>query len=467
MGPPANREEFVMRTRISRPAREVFDWHERPGALERLTPPWERAMVKRRAPDLSDGGRTLFTLGAWPFRVDWLAEHRDRKPGRGFTDVQVRGPFASWTHRHSFIPCDEFSCVLEDRIEYRLPLHAISRCAAGGAVRARLERMFRYRHALTARDLDLRARRRPLRIAVSGSTGLIGRRLVPFLSTQGHDVTVLVRDSGAGRGRMRWDPATGAIDGSLDGFDALIHLAGEPAGTWPWTPARKRRILESRVSGTSLLAEHCASLPDPPSVFVSASAVGYYGDCGPEVVTEDREPGRDFLSGVCREWERAASSLSRARTRLVTLRIGVVLDPAGGALGRLLPAFRAGAGAVIGSGAQYVSWISAEDCIRAIEHALFSDHLAGPVNLAAPAPATARELSDCLARVLGRPRLLRLPSPAVSCLFGRMGREVLLSGSRASHERLSRSGFEFFHRELEPALRFLLGKELPRREDAP
>jgi uncharacterized protein (TIGR01777 family) len=297
-------------------------------------------------------------------------------------------------------------------------------------------------------------------IAVTGASGLIGRALVPFLSGVGHRVVTVSRHP-QGPDQIRWDPVRGELDSSrLEGIDAAVHLAGEPVGV-RWTAARKRRILESRVRGTRLLAETLARLPRPPRVLVVASGAGIYGNRGEAILTEDTPPGEappDFLVEVARAWEAAAEPARVAGIRVVHLRLGMVLSPDGGALGRMLPLFRLGLGGPLGSGRQWVSWIAMEDVLGAAEHALLTPGLAGPANATSPEPVTGRVLAKTLGRVLGRPALLPAPAAALQLVFGEMARTALLGSARVLPSRLLASGYHFRFPSLEPTLRALLGR---------
>jgi uncharacterized protein (TIGR01777 family) len=235
----------------------------------------------------------------------------------------------------------------------------------------------------------------------------------------------------------------------------VIHLAGEPIAQ-RWTSARREAIRESRVRGTELLARAIAALDRKPRVLLSGSAVGYYGDRGDEPVDEESAPGTDYLAGVAREWEGAAGAARDAGVRLVLLRTGIVLSPRGGALERLLPPFKLGVGGPIGTGRQWMSWISLDDHLHAMEHALATNGLHGPMNLVAPNPVTNAEFAATLGRVLGRPALVPVPSFALELLYGEMARATILAGQRAYPKSLLRSGFEFSHPTLEQALRFEL-----------
>ena len=296
-----------------------------------------------------------------------------------------------------------------------------------------------------------------MKIAVSGATGLIGTALRTALEQRGDDVVPLVRrQPKPGEHVVAWDPERGTIDrAGLEGIDAVIHLAGENV-FGRWTAAKKQRIRASRVAGTKLVSETLASLQRRPATLLAASAIGYYGNRGAEPVTEASAPGDDFLAQVSRDWEAAPAVAARGGIRVVNMRIGVVLTPAGGALATMLPPFRLGLGGWVGSGNQYVIWIALDDIIKAMEHVLDRRDLTGPVNLTAPAPVTNRELAKTLGKVLGRPVLVGVPGFALSLAFGSEGADMLQSGQRVLPERLTASGFRFSFTELEPALRHLL-----------
>ena len=303
--------------------------------------------------------------------------------------------------------------------------------------------------------------RPPLTIAVSGATGLIGSALVKRLRTQGHSVRRLLRsERGIEAGDVVWDPASDVPPpaAALDGADAVVNLAGEPIAH-RWSEERKRAIRESRLRSTEGLARAVQALQRKPQVFLSGSAVGYYGDRGDALLDESSAPGSDFLARVCVEWEGAAAPVAEAGVRLVLLRSGIVLSPGGGALERLLPIFRLGGGGPLGSGRQWMSWISLADHVRAMEHALFTESLRGPANLVAPNPVTNADFATTLGRVLTRPALVPVPSFALELLYGEMARATLLAGQRALPKALAASGFEFAHPTLEGALRAELAAE--------
>ena len=299
-----------------------------------------------------------------------------------------------------------------------------------------------------------------MRVAVSGSSGLVGSEVAAFLSDAGDEAVRLVRSASApGEKSIRWNPERGEVEAAgLDGLDAVVHLAGENIASGRWNAARKAAIRDSRVNGTRLLCEALAGLARPPTTLVCASAIGIYGDRGADVLTEESSPGEGYLSDVCREWEAAAASAAEKGIRVVHLRIGMVLSPKGGALPRMLPPFRAGLGGVIGSGRQYVSWVTLDDLVGIILHALKSAELRGPVNAVAPAPVTNRELTEALGKVLSRPTLLPVPAFALRLALGEMADALLLASTRVAPRRLEETGYPFRFPELEGALRHLLGK---------
>jgi uncharacterized protein (TIGR01777 family) len=292
-------------------------------------------------------------------------------------------------------------------------------------------------------------------VLISGATGLIGSVLIPELEAKGHTVRRLTRTPRR-EGDIRWDLEAGTIDGDLAGTDAVVHLAGESIAEGRWTEEKKRRILESRRKGTRLLAEKVAGLPRPPSVMVSVSATGYYGDRGNELLTEESESGDLFLSEVCREWEAAADPAREAGVRVVHPRFGVVLSTEGGALGTTLPIFKLGGGGKIGSGRQYWSWVSLDDVIGAIVHAIDTDDLSGPVNVVTPDPPTNAEYTRVLGHVLGRPTFFTVPAPVARLGLGEIADELLLASARVEPVRLQETGYSFRHPDLEGALRYLL-----------
>ena len=459
---PAPATVLERTSHLAFPASTVFAWHERPGALERLLPPWEPVRVLERTGGIRDGGRVVLKIGA-PVAVRWVARHLDFEQDRQFVDEQVEGPFARWRHLHRFEPDGAAACLMTDRIEYRPPLGAVGALGAPLVVRPRVDRMLGYRHEIVRRDLETHgayADRPRLRVAVSGASGLIGRALVAFLTTGGHTVVRLVRRKSHGD-EIECNHEKGRVDrAKLEGLDAVIHLAGEPIAA-RWTRDRRRNIRESRAIGTRFLAEALAWLDRPPKVLVSASAIGIYGNRGDTTLTENSsilDAPEDFLTEVAGDWEAGTEPARAAGIRTVLTRFGIVLSPAGGALERMLTPFRLGVGGPLGSGRQYMSWIAIDDLIGGVHHALMTETLAGPVNLTAPNPVTNATFAATLGRVLERPALLPVPAAALKLAFGEMAEATILASTRVVPERLLDSGYAFRYPELEGALRFVLGR---------
>ncbi len=446
---------FERRVSVPVDARTAFAWHTRPGAFERLAPPWQDVRVVERKGTIYDGDRTTLELHLGPLRRRWIAVHEGFREDRLFVDRQERGPFAEWRHEHRF-HARGASAELEDAIAFRLPLGAPGRVLGRRYAFQQLDRLFAFRHRRIHHDLERHAMTdTKLRIAISGSSGLIGSALAAFLSTGGHEVIRLVRSGMGGDGSVSWDPAAGVVDvEALDGVDAVVHLAGEPIGR-RWTESRKREILRSREEGTRALSTAIASLSHPPRVLVSASAVGIYGSRGDEILTEDSSHGDDFLATVCEAWEAGTRPAAEAGIRVVNLRLGVVLEAL---LPRLLLPFRLGLGGRIGSGRHWLSWISLDDATAAFHQALIDERLRGPVNATSPSPVTNAEMTKTLGRVLRRPTVFPVPTAAVSALYGEMGRATVLTSQRVLPQRLHATGFGFAYADLEAALRHTLGR---------
>ncbi len=297
-----------------------------------------------------------------------------------------------------------------------------------------------------------------MKILVSGSTGLVGSALVPKLLTDGHQVHRLVRRPAmAAANEVFWNPTLGILDpASLEGFDAVVHLAGESIAAGRWTPESKQRISDSRLRGTRLLVDGLLSTVSPPKTLVSASAIGYYGDRGDDLLREDSGPGSGFLPDLCRQWEEAAQAASERKIRVVMPRIGLVLSRTGGALPRMLLPFKLGIGGRIGSGRQYISWITIDDLAGVILTMIRDTHLSGPVNAVSPQPVTNRELTKVLANAVSRPALFPMPAFAARLAFGEMADALLLASARVDPARLMAAGYDFLHPGLDSALRHIL-----------
>ena len=447
-------------SRLPADAARAFAWHAQPGALARLLPPWDRVRVRSREGSLRDG-RVVLELRQGPLTLTWDARHDAAGfvDGTQFVDTQASGPFAHWRHEHRLEPgAPAGSSVLHDTVTWRLPLDPVS-WPGRPVVERVLRRMFAYRHWVTAADLARHQSGAAMRIAITGSSGLVGTALVPFLQGGGHEVIRLVRGAPRGPDEHAWSPEAGLVDAAALGpLDAVIHLAGESVAGARWSPAVKARIRDSRVGPTAALARSLAAAPVKPRVFISASAIGYYGNRGAEALTEQSAPGQGFLPETCQAWEAAADPARAAGIRVVHPRFGIILDARGGALGKMRLPFSLGLGGPLGAGTQYSSWVGMEDVLGSLLFALTHDDVAGPINVTAPNPVTNAEFTRTLGRVLRRPAFMPVPGFVLTALFGEMAEAELLSSKRVLPAALQQAGFSFLHPRLEDALRFTLGR---------
>ena len=440
------------------PVAELFAWHERPGAFERLSPPWMRMKALRRNGTIHDGDDVTLKIWVGPLPITWELAHRDFVRGEQFCDVQIKGPFKTWRHCHRMEAADAGRSRLIDRIEYEIPAGAVGQALMGRRIARQLAALFHYRHDLTRRDLQLHARipGPRLTVAMTGASGLIGRQLSALLTGGGHRVLKLVRGTGCGEG-IRWDPAVGILEPErMSDVDVVVHLAGENV-LGLWTAAKRKRIRDSRVVGTRVLAESLAKLACRPRALICASAVGYYGSRGEEMLDENSRPGDGFLAEVCQQWESAADAARAAGIRVAHLRLGLLLTPAGGPLAVVLPAFKMGLAGALGRGTQWLAWVSLDDALGAFYAAIMDEGVSGALNVVAPSPVTNREFTKTLGRVLHRPAAFALPTFVIKAA-GQMGEEMLLSSQRAAPQRLIARGFEFGDPELETMLRRVLGR---------
>jgi uncharacterized protein len=294
-----------------------------------------------------------------------------------------------------------------------------------------------------------------MKVLIAGASGLVGSALIPVLEAS--EVTRLVRTS-AGAGEIEWHPNNDQLDAAtLEGFDAIINLAGENIAGGRWTDEQKRKIRDSRVNGTHLLSEAIAKLKRRPKVFLCASATGIYGDRGDEILDEQSDSGGGFLAGVCREWEKATEPAVQAGVRTVNLRFGPILAREGGMLAKLLTPFKMGMGGKVGSGKQYISWVAIDDVVKVMKLSLNDESIRGPVNVVSPNPVTNEVFTKALGHVLNRPTALAMPAFAARLAFGEMADEMLLASQRVIPKRLNDAGYEFQYPELEGALKKHLG----------
>lgn len=444
-------------------AENLFVWHKNPGAFNRLIPPWMNVQVKERQGGIDPGSTVRLRVSlAGPIATDWVIRHEALQDAPGFADIQQNGPFRNWRHEHRFIADGEHGSRLEDELDYSLPAGVLGEKIAAGRIGDILDRMFDLRHLRTRNDLARHQRARfdgPLKIAVTGSTGLVGRRLIPFLQGGGHEIVRLVRREARSTDEISWNPATGEIEAAkLEGVDAVVHLAGVSIAGGRWTASRKRAIRESRVQGTSTLANALAGLKQPPKVLVSTSAVGFYGDGGEHLLDEDAPMGDGFLAEVCRDWEAAAEPARKAGIRVVHPRFGVVFAGDGGMLPLLAMVFKTGAGGPLGNGEQYMSWIAADDLVGILLESIANDDLIGPINAVAPGVVTNAQFTRAMGKVLHRPTFFKTPAFAMRLVAGELADELILASQRVVPSRLESVDFPFAFGSLEQALHFELGK---------
>ena len=424
----------------------VFDWHRRSGAFTRLLPPWQPARIVQEADDLASGTAVL----GFPAGRRWVARHLPEEyvAEQSFADRLASRPFVlpvSWHHRHDFEAVPHGTAVI-DRVTTNLP-------------RRLLQPMFAFRHRQLADDLMAHrstAGSPRLTVAVTGASGLVGSALTAFLSTGGHTVVRLVRHRPTPPDERAWDPDAPAAE-ALEGVDAVVHLAGHSiAGRF--TQEHKEKIRSSRIEPTRLLAAAAATAG--VSVFVCASAIGFYGaERGADELTEDAARGDDFLAGVVGDWEEAALSSPSSQLRVVTVRTGIVQSPRGGALRLQRPLFAAGLGGRMGSGDQWQSWIGIDDLVEVYHRAMIDPRLTGPVNAVAPHPVRQRDYAAALGGALQRPALLPTPSFGPRLILGRQGaREVAFADQKVVPNRLQEIGHHFRFTGIDDALRHLLGR---------
>jgi uncharacterized protein len=443
---------------IKHPRSEVFAWHTRPGAMSRLVPPWQPMTVLAETDSIADGRAVLGLPGG----LRWVAQHDPDAfdpPERFADDLSSTGPLSwpprvigRWRHEHEFVDNGDGTTLMRDTV------------SAAAVPAAALRSTFVYRHAQLAADLAAHRDAaehgaEPLTVAITGASGLVGSALSAFLTTGGHRVIRLVRRQPQGKDERQWDPGAPAED-LLSGVDAVVHLAGASiAGRF--SDDHKAAIRDSRIGPTHRLAEAAAATEDGPSVFICASAVGYYGyDRGNSMLCEESARGDGFLADVVADWEAATAPASAAGLRVVNVRTGVVQAARGGTLKLMRPLFAAGLGGRLGSGRQWLSWIGLDDLVDVYHRALYDDRLDGPVNAVAPDPVRNSDYTKALARVLHRPAVLPVPSLGPRILLGSQGaRELAEADQRVVPTKLQTLGHRFRHPGVDAALAHQLGHD--------
>lgn len=421
----------------------LYEYHMRPGAFSRLNPPWSPAQLEGPDDAIYPGLERRLKVGLKRLRRPWLAVHEDFIPGRQFVDRMVSGPLASWRHVHRFEPAGT-GCLLRDEVEFELPLNLpLERLLLN-----RLDQVFTFRHRQIARDLarinaypgpGSSQKGRSLKIGITGSRGLVGSALSSILAVAGHQPIPLVRGCAPPERGALWWPEPDLA--SLEGLDAVVHLAGEPIAQL-WTPSVKEELYYSRVEGTIRLCRALAALKSPPSTLICASAIGFYDTEQSGPVGEWGAAGQNFLSQLCQDWEAATAPAEEQGIRVCHLRVGLVVSSGGGVFGLQFPIFSLGLGAVLGTGEQIQSFIDRDDLVGAIYHLLHRQDLRGAFNGTAPYPVSQKVTAQALAAAVRRPLLLKIPEKAVRMVVGSQA-DLLLKGLAVLPERLLESGFTF------------------------
>jgi hypothetical protein len=447
----------------------VFDYHSRPGAIDRLIPPWERVKILKRNESLHVGTEVLLQQSLGFLKMEWLAKHTAYDPPSHFQDEQVRGPFRRWTHDHIVEAITDRSSRLIDSVQYQLPYGTIGQLGASW-IKRQITSMFDYRHRTTLNDLRfsehinaMASDSKTIRIGVSGSSGMIGRRVCAMASVSGMEIVRIVRPGNRSTDGDIPSHAVATFSNgkfsspeAVEGLDAVIHLGGHGIADQRWSESVKQKILSSRVDSTNSLVNGLRSLQRPPKKFVCASGIGAYGDQG-EAICSDLQAdqfnnGQDsFLEQVSRKWEAAALGFSDCGAVCIG-RLAMALHPLQGALSKMIPLFRLGLGGKLGSGDQYWSWIHVDDAAGAFLHLAVNPDSSGIYNLASPEPVTNTVFTDVLSRKLRRWAILPAPSFGLKLMLGQMADELLLASIRASADRLENESFPFRARSLADAL---------------
>lgn len=453
---------------------ELFQYHANPGALNRLIPPWEKISIESRSDSLSVGSEVLIANSMFGVTVKWRARHTQLDAPESFQDIQLSGPFKTWIHDHVFEAHGNTGSLLVDRVEFDTKFGLVGRFGLP-IVQAKLSAMFAYRHRTTQADLVLQNYLRPfvgdrvLRIGVTGSTGMIGRRLVDLISVLGHRAIRILRPSSVDAVQefptssvsVVWEPGKGFSNNAVvQGLDAVIHLAGKGIASMRWTDSVKQSIRESRVQGTQALVQDLCRLDAPPKAFICASGVGIYGDQGETILDEESKHGGDYLANLARDWEGAAYEFGNTGGRVAVGRLGIALHPRQGALPKLLLPFRLGVGGPMGKGRQFWSWIHVDDAAAGFLYLAANSRSEGVYNFVAPEQVNNQAFCKTLGRVLHRPSLLPTPAFALRALLGEMADAMLLASNRVESKRLNEEGFPFRSTTLEDCFRHVLGFQI-------
>ncbi|MES2121179.1 MAG: TIGR01777 family oxidoreductase [Chlamydiota bacterium] len=434
-------KQFSFQSELPVSVQEAFSWHMNNGALERLIPPWIHAqpLFPPGRPD-EEGSQVGIQVKRGLVHFHWLLEHAQYVKDQEFTDIQLKGPFRSYSHCHRFLPLTASTSVLRDEITYETPYFAKK-------VARELSRYCSWKHAIIRQDLECYARypKTPLRILVSGSSGFIGGGLVYFLRALGMDVTRLVRRKTAQcTDAICWDAESGTFQREdFEGFDAVIHLSGANIAEKRWSEKQKQKLFQSRCRDTWVLSQALSRLDQLPKTIICASAVGFYGDRGEEILTEQSPQGSGFLADLCSKWDQSLQAVEARGVRVVHTRFGQVLGSSGGVLKKMLPLYRMGLGGKLGSGKQWISWMGIDDLYGALYHILRTESLRGAVNCVAPQSLRQGEFAALLARKVHRPMCGHLPAGLLKWVMGEMAEELLLASAKVQPAKLMESGYAF------------------------
>lgn len=459
-----NTSKFRFHSLITRSTKDIFEWHLKPRMLERSIPPWEKVKVLTSEGKPNQLG-SKFSVSVKVFGLRWkkmVLEYAGYMPNESFKVVQKEGFLSDYEYEMTLVAQSEHTSEVIDQFEFSHRYPKIFAYFINRTFKKRLLRLLLYKHQVIDNDLKLLTKypfQKPLKILIAGSHGLIGNNLFHFLEFAGHEVWHLSRFDEKDETRtILWDPVKGSADyHQFEGFDAIINLAGESIAKGRWTQRKKERVLKSRYQGTEHLVGIIKKLKSPPKTFINASAIGYYGSRGNEVVNENSEPGEGlFISEVCEHWERASKDLEEKETRVIQSRFGVVLTSSGGMLKELLHPFEWGLGGNLGSGHQYMSWISIDDVVGALYHMIMTPSISGPVNVVSPHPIPNRVFCKKLAKHLRRWVGPSLPEFMVHILLGQKGDELFLSSTRVEPLRLIESGYTFQYPKLSQALEHIV-----------
>lgn len=433
---------------------EVYAYYSTPEAFRRMVPPWEK--IERVD---TDDIQELGTMARLRFGgSDWVSQITESRKPYGFTQLLLKGPVAPTIYEHHFRKIAEFKTEVTDHVTYTLHYGLFGKLFLQRKLKKRVKKILEYRHQILKEDIQRMHQdrmKKPLKILLSGSTGLVGHHLLHLLPLFRHDVYTLVRRPPRHSKEIYWKPSARQVDQKqLEGFDAVIHLSGEPVGKLRWTEHKKKQIYESRVEVTRFLAETLNSLYYPPKMFLCASAVGFYGDCQKRIVDESSPQGEGFLAEVCGAWEQSARMFTKGA--VISMRLGTVLAAHQGFLSKWMVPFKMGLAFVLGKGDENWSWISLEDVGYQILHLLRQKEMSGSVNITTPYPVTSEEFSRGLARALHRPLWFKIPRACARLLFGEMGYEMLLRSIAATPQKLQNSGAVFAYPKITDVFKIYL-----------